>query len=130
MYRTIHFKHEHAGDWQTSAEGGDAVAPESRELPDAVAQIVAQSVSSVSPVEQHEYYGWAFDARLDRCAFYTVFNIVPEECWVTTQLRWYWLKSLLGKKPKATFDRYCGILEDALRKTPGVSETAWQECRK
>ena len=130
MYRTIHFKHDRAGDWQTAADGGDEVAPESRELPDAVAQIVAQSVSSVSAVEQHEYYGWAFDAKVNDCSFYTVFNIVPEECWITAQLRWYWLKSLLGKKPKETFDQYCGIVEDALRKTQGVSEMAWQEYRK
>jgi len=127
MYRTIHFKHDHPGEWRTAEDGGDEVAPESRELPDAVAQTVARSVPSVGPVYQYEFYGWAFDARLDNCSFYSVFNIVQHECWLTAVLRWYWLKWLLGKRPRKTFDKYCGILEDALRKTSGVSEMVWDE---
>jgi len=129
VYRTVTFNHGCPGEWRTSEDGVEVVASESRELPEAVARSVAHRVAFIGSVVQHSYYGWAFDAKLDGCAFYTVFNIAPEECWLTVCLRWYWLKRLFGKKPRATFDRYCGIVGDALQAIPTVSDIAWEEYR-
>ncbi len=129
MYRTVTFKHECPGEWHTSAEGGEEVAPESRQLPEEVARFVEPSVSFIGPVVQHSYYGWAFEVKVGECIFFTVFNIIPDECYLTVSLSWYFLKRLLRKRPMEAFESYCGILEDALRAIPSVSDISWQEYR-
>lgn len=128
MYRTVVFKSAYPDEWKFD-EKGNPLAPGARELADNFVGTLANHVSSVSPVEQHSYYGWRFVAKHNGCTFHNVMNPVGDECYMTLSMSWYWLKAVLGRKPWMAFDRYCGVLDQVLHSLTKVSNPVWEQYR-
>jgi hypothetical protein len=87
-------------------------------------------VNVITPVEQHSYYGWAFDVRFGGCRFVNVINPAGDVCYLTVKLCSYWLRALLLQRPQQRFDEYGAVLNEALLAIPQVSGVEWQEYRR
>ena len=125
MYRTVAFKSTFPNEW-TFNENECPVAPGARELAEVIVSSLRSRLSSVTSVEQHEYYGWGFATVLDRSRFYNVLNPVDDDCYLTVSMDWYSLKSLLLMRPHVSFDQYCSIISETLQKIPEVSDVKWE----
>jgi hypothetical protein len=123
--RAVEFKSTFPNEW-TFNESGSPVAPGARELAEVIVSGLRSRPSSITPVEQHEYYGWAFATVFDRSRFYNVLNPVDADCCLTVSMDWYILKSLLLMRPRDSFDQYCGIISETLQQIPEVSEVKWE----
>ncbi len=124
MYRTIVFTSTFPDKW-TFDENENPTAPGARELANAIAAKLRCHVQSVSPVQQHEYYGWGFGATTDDSTFYNVLN-PGDECYLTVSMNWYALKAILFRHPSNKFAHYCGLIAEVLREIPEISEVRWQ----
>jgi hypothetical protein len=129
MYRTAEFNSTFSNEWVFDGDG-NPLAPGARDLAEAIASNLRGRVSSVTAIEQHEYYGWGFAAIFDGSTFYNVLNPVDVDCYLTVSMNWYGLKSLLLRRPRASFDRYCAALRGALNDIPQVSVVKWQAFRR
>jgi len=49
-------------------------APGARDLAETIVAKLRNRVSVVTQVEQHEFYGWAFETAVGKGAFYNVLN--------------------------------------------------------
>src|SRR5439155_7924578 len=114
MYRTVTFNSGYH-DEPKFDERGSPIAPGYRELADDIVAALGTEVLVSAPVKQHSYYGWGFSSKFGLCRFYSVLNPVGKECHLTISVNWYWLLSLLMMRPKAIFDRYCEVIDRALR---------------
>ena len=126
MYRTAHFRYAYPCEWEFD-ERGDPVTPGGRTLAEQIAQSLGPKNACASEVRQHEYYGWGFHSRLDGSAFYHVVNASDPDVYLTIDMQWYLVKSLLLRKPRAVFDRYCEIVSAALASTHGVNDVVWEQ---
>src|SRR5688500_776577 len=97
MYRTVAFKFTSPDEW-TFDQNNSPTAPGARDLAEAIVANLRPHVTTVSEIEQHEFYGWRFQATLDHSTFCNVLNPV-EECYLTVSMNWYELKWLLLKRP-------------------------------
>jgi hypothetical protein len=128
MYRTVKFKSGYV-DEPKFDDAGSPIAPGSRELAEDIVAALGPDVVVSGPVKQHSFYGWGFSNKFGFCKFYNVLNPAGEECYFTVSVNWYWLLSLLMMRPKAIFDRYCEIVDRALRSLPKVSDIVWESYR-
>ena len=128
MYRTVEFKSVFP-DYTRFDDSGEPIVPGGRALTDAIVSRLCDVVISVSDVDQHEYYGWGFAASNVGGGFYNVVNPAGEKCYLTVSMDWYFLKLLLFRRPKNTFEAYCWVLTDVLRSIHEISNISWQDCR-
>ena len=128
MYRTVIFNSAFPNEWKFD-EYDIPTAPGARELAELIASKLRLHVRSVSAVDQHEYYGWAFAATTEYATFYNVLNPV-DECYLTVSMDWYATKALLLQRPREKFDRYCEALTDALGEIAEVSNIQWEDYRR
>jgi hypothetical protein len=128
MFRTVVFHHTFENEWRFD-DHNTAVAPGARDLAEGVARELGKSVNVITPVEQHSYYGWAFEVKFAGCRFVNVLNPADEECYLTVQLCWYWLHAFLRRRPRPRFEAYCLILEQALVAIPQISGVVWENYR-
>ncbi len=125
LYRAVEFQSSFQGDWRFD-ENDEPIGPGMRDLADAIVGRLGVHVTSVSPIRQHEYYGWGFDAVFEQSTFYNVINPIDQgECYLTVSMDSYVLKKLLMKRPQEAFDRYCNAVSDTLREIPEVSGIKW-----
>jgi hypothetical protein len=129
MLRAVEFRSGFANDWQFDADG-NPVAPGARELADAIAGELEKHADVVVPVEQHSYYGWAFETRFAGCRFINVLNPGDKRCYFTVELCWCWVRALLLQRPRHRFDAYCAVLEKSLAAIPRVSDVVWESLRR
>ena len=127
MYRTVTFDTTFPNEWEFD-ETNSPVAPGARELAEALVNVLRGRASSITPIEQHEYYGWRFDVVVAKSTFFNVLN-PADRCYLTVSMRWYWLKSIFGRQPRLSFERYCNLITDALREIPEVSAIEWEPYR-
>ena len=73
-------------------------------------------------------YGWAFDAQFGTCSFFNVLS-AADECCLTVELSWYWIRKLLRRRPQSAFEGYCDALMATLAEIPEVSNLFWEEPR-
>jgi hypothetical protein len=128
MYRTVEFKHTFPDEWVFD-ENENPIAPGARELANAVVSGLSARISNVSRVQQHSFYGWGFDVEFEGSTFYNVVNPADEKCYLTVQMLGYWLKWLLRKRPRDSFERYSTVLTEVLRDIPALSGINWQQYR-
>jgi hypothetical protein len=126
MYRSVTFRCADPGEWGYD-EQGDPVTPGGKAVADEIALSLVQGGARVSDVEQHEDYGWGFTSHLGRDSFYQVVNAPDNEVYLTIQMEGYLLGTLLLRRPRRAFDRYCELVGATLTSIPGVSEIRWGE---
>lgn len=129
MYCTVQFNSTFPNEWVFDANDNPA-APGARDLAEEIAAKLRGRASSVTAVDQHEYYGWGFEAVFEGSTFYNVLNPVDADCYLTVSMNWYALKALLLKRPRASFDRYRAVLSDVLNSISQVSGIQWQAYRR
>jgi hypothetical protein len=125
MHRTLELTSHFPNEWVFD-ENENPVAPGARELAEAIVSNLRARASSVTEVDQHEHYGWTFDVVFEGSTFSNVVNPVDEVDYLTVSMDGYRLKALLLERPRATFDRYCAVLHDALNAISEVSNLRWQ----
>lgn len=125
MFRVVEFQSTFANEWRFDAHD-NPIMPGARELADAIVRELGKRVNVITPVEQHSYYGWAFDVKFKGCRFVNVLNPADTVCYLTVRLCWHWLRAFLLQRPRRRFDEYCVILGEALAEIPQVSGVAWQ----
>jgi hypothetical protein len=126
MYRTATFKHDPPIEWEHD-EADELVEPGGRSLTEAIVTSLTTAAGPTSPVERHEDYGWSFSCRFDNHAFHQVVNAAGSEVSFTIQMDWYWLKTILLRRPRVSFERYCRQVGVALASIGGVSDVRWGE---
>jgi hypothetical protein len=126
--RSIEFHYDFPEDWEFD-EHENPIAPGNRGLAEAITLALGRRVTSTTPIELHEYYGWGFWSFFDGCSLYNVLNPIVEGCYLTVSFDSYWLRALMFKRPRTTFDDYCAILGEVLGGLPGVSRPVWQGYR-
>jgi hypothetical protein len=126
-HRSLIFRYAQAIEWGYD-EYDEPVVPGGRELTEKIAASLAAGGCRTSVVEQHEDYGWSFTARLDDHDYHHVLNAPDEnEVSLSVGMPGYWLKTLLLRKPRPAFERYCERLRTALAALDGVGELRWFE---
>jgi hypothetical protein len=129
MYRTVQFESTFANEWRFDANEFP-VAPGARDLAEAIVGELGKRVSGISAVEQHSFYGWAFEARYAGCRFINVVNPAEPVCYLTIHLCWYWLRAVLLQRPRRVYDEYCVVVSEALAAIPQVSGVRWEGYRR
>jgi hypothetical protein len=124
MHFTAIFKSTFPNVW-TFDEFGSPHVPGGHQLAETIAAKLITRLRDVTPVEQHEYFGWEFTASTDRASFYNVLNSADDYCYLTATMNWYGLKALLLKRPRADFEQYRELLTDVLHAIPEVSAVKW-----
>ncbi len=125
MYRKVRFWCSIPAPW-----GDGYVLPESRTGTARIAEALASNVQSVSPVEQHKYYGWGFWSTIAGATFHNVVNpIAEDEWWMTVSMKGYLWRKLTFRRPRRTFERYCAVLREALGCVHEISHVEWREFR-
>jgi hypothetical protein len=128
MYRSIHFSYSGPNEWEFD-ENDNPLRPGARELAELIAAKLRLNSTSVYPVTQHSFYGWAFAVVFEKVKFHQVLNPVAEDCRLTINLPLYWLRAATLKQPRQTFNRYCTIVEAVLKKIPTVTGLRWDDFR-
>ena len=129
MYRTVEFRSSLVVDEPQFDEDDNPISPGSRELAELIANRMKSRVRLISSVDQHEYYGWGFEAATDKATFYNVLNPAGEENYFTVSMDWYLIKLMLLRRPIESFEAYCALLTDTLEGIPGLSDFHWQDYR-
>jgi hypothetical protein len=110
-------------------EDDEQVAPGGRALTQAIVDRLRGTMTSVSDVDQHEYYGWSFSTETGDASYYNVLCPAGDECYLTVSMDWYVFKLLLLRRPKASFEHYCMAVKSVVESISGVSGVVWQDYR-
>lgn len=125
MHRTVEFKSALANSWQFDAAGNPTI-PGGRETAEKIAAALRAVVSSITPVIQHRFYGWRFDAVFANNRFVHVLNSSADIDYLTIDLPWSRMRALLRQHPRELFETYCWVLEAALKTLAEISAIRWQ----
>jgi hypothetical protein len=125
MHRTLVFDSSWKNEWKFNSDD-NPIAPGAKELAQEIVKVLKRKVSGISDVSQHSHYGWGFSTEFDDVSFYQVLNPV-DAVYLTVKMESYFLKVLLLQRPKASFERYCVFLEEALGEVQGISNLRWEQ---
>jgi hypothetical protein len=124
VYRTAKFRYQGNVEWRHDQDD-HVVEPGGKSLADAIVAVMREGGVHVSDVEQHEDFGWAFEAKADGGAFYQVLNAPSaDEVYLTVQA-----DVCRGGTPSNALEPYCGRLRAAIEAVPGVAEVEWEAWR-
>ena len=120
---TVRFSSAFPNQWLFDDEGNPS-APGARELADAIVAALRKQpgVTELTPVAQHENYGWIFSARYEDCTIRHFVNPIEQEAEVTLEVEGYLRKKLLLQRPGRTLLRYQQLLASTLNQIPQISD--------
>ena len=113
---------------QSSDEGefddkGNAIRPPGKEIAEYLKSALGVEGFGVTPVSQHSFYGWAFEARLDKSVVWCLLQF-PGPWLVLTKGRGGILSRLFSRNSEA-HSRVCRAIHKSLTHNPLVASVRW-----
>jgi len=126
MHRTVEFNARYSDEPEFD-ESGELVRPCGEDLTAGIADGLRRAGTSASDVDIHENYGWSFSSSTEHASFNNVVCPAGEECCLTVSMDSYFIKLVLMRRPRDSFERYCAELTRVLERMPEVADIKWHD---